>query len=296
MKQRILGQSDITISELGLGCMSLPTEKQEASYVLEAALDAGINYFDTADLYARGVNEEIVGDVLKPRRQDIVLATKVGNRWEEGQDGWGWDATPTYIKEAVKKSLQRLQTDYIDVYQLHGGTTADNWPEIINTFEELKRDGFIRAYGISSIRPNVFLPFAENSNAISTMMQFNIFDQRASEWFEALKAQHVSVVTRGSIAKGLLTAEWRERLQGYMSYEKHALEPILHKLEQQYGDVHAAALAFNLQFEHIASTVIGARTPTQLQTNLKAYEHAQQLENIEEILSLTMQEQYTEHR
>ena len=88
MKQRILGQSTLAISELSLGCMSLPTNLADAQYVIDAALDAGINYFDTADLYNKGVNEEIVGAALKSHRSDIILATKVGNRWQDGVDGW----------------------------------------------------------------------------------------------------------------------------------------------------------------------------------------------------------------
>lgn len=296
MKKRNLGKSDLMISELSLGCMSLPTDKRDASYVLDAALQAGINYFDTADLYNRGINEEIVGELLKSQRQEIILATKVGNRWLDGQDGWTWDASPSYIKQAIKDSLRRLQTDYIDVYQLHGGTTADNWQEIVDTFEQLKREGLIRAYGISSIRPNVFVPFAKQSQASSNMMQFNILDQRASEWFDVLEAEGLSVVTRGSIAKGILTNEWRARLQPYMSYSKEEVAQVLQQLERQYGDVHAAALAFNLQYKAIASTVIGARTKAQLQQNLCAYEKVQQLQNVTEILSFTAQDRYTEHR
>ncbi len=122
MKKRKLGNSALDISELSLGCMSLPTNINEARPIVEAALDAGITYFDTADLYDKGVNEEIIGTLLKPHRENIILATKVGNRWIEGEDGWTWDPTPAHIKNAVKASLHRLQTDYIDVYQLHGGT------------------------------------------------------------------------------------------------------------------------------------------------------------------------------
>ncbi|MER1985503.1 MAG: aldo/keto reductase [Solibacillus sp.] len=296
LKKRNLGKSNLKISQLSLGCMSLPSEKKEAAYVIEAALDAGINYFDTADLYHLGVNEEIVGELLKSHRQNLLIATKVGNRWVDGQDGWTWDASPSYIKQAVKNSLRRLQTDYIDVYQLHGGTQADHWPEIIETFEELKRDGVIREYGISSIRPNVFIPFAEKSQAISNMMQFNLLDQRAGEWFDMLESQGLSVVTRGSIAKGLLTNEWRTRLQDYMSYPKQQLVDVLTQLEETCGDVHAAALAFNLHYPTVASTVIGARTKEQLQQNLRAYEKAQQLSNVDEMLTFTRQDRYTEHR
>lgn len=277
--------------------MSLPTIKREAAYVVDAARDAGINYFDTADLYARGVNEEIIGDLLKSQRHEFILATKVGNRWQEGQNGWTWDTSATYIKRAVKDSLHRLQTDYIDIYQLHGGTQDDNWPEIIATFDELKQEGLIREYGISSIRPNVFVPFAEQSQAVSNMMQFNLLDQCASEWFDGLEAHGLSVVTRGSIAKGLLTAEWRTRLKDdYMNYSNEELKTALTTIEQRYSNLHAAALAFNLSYSAVASTVIGARTKEQLEQNLHAYEKAQQLETIQEILKMTKQDRYMVNR
>lgn len=139
--------------------MSLSTDKKKATGIIDMALDAGINYFDTADLYDFGANEEMIGTILGKRRQDVIVATKVGNRWTEGKEGWHWDASPSYIKEAVRASLKRLGTDYIDVYQLHGGTFEDDWDGIIETFEDLKTDGLIREYGISSIRPNVLKRF-----------------------------------------------------------------------------------------------------------------------------------------
>ncbi|MER1989119.1 MAG: aldo/keto reductase [Solibacillus isronensis] len=296
MKKRQLGTSNLHISEISLGCMSLPPNPAEAEEVIHAAIDAGINYFDTADLYNQGENEKVVGAALKPHRQNIYLASKVGNRWEEGKEGWSWDTSANYINKAVRDSLQRLQTDYLDLYQLHGGTTEDNWEEITDTFESLKKEGLIREYGISSIRPNVFMPFLQNSDAISNMMQFNIFDERASEFFDQIQQTGASVVTRGSIAKGLLTNEWRTRLKSYMSYDEAAAKDVLLKIEQQFDDVHAAALAFNLQYPTVASTVIGARTLTQLQQNLHAYEKAQTMQNISEIDSWTKTDRYTEHR
>lgn len=288
--------SQIEVSEISLGCMSLPPNKDAAANVISAALDYGMNYFDTADLYDQGVNEEIVGALLKNPRHDIILATKAGNRWEEGKEGWYWDASPTYLKQAVKDSLRRLKTDYIDIYQLHGGTIDDNWEEIIDTFDLLKKEGLIREYGISSIRPNVFTPFLTGSSAISNMMQFNILDQRASEYFTTIQQTGASVVTRGSIAKGLLTNDWRNRLQSYMGYEDKQVHDIISKIEQQYGDVHAAALAFNLHYETIASTVIGARTVEQLQQNITAYQKAQQMDSIATILDWIEPQRYTEHR
>ena len=296
MKKRTLGKSQLQISELSLGCMSLPATLDQARPVIEAALDAGINYFDTADLYDKGLNEELIGKVLAPHRKNIILATKVGNRWAEGTDGWTWDPSPTHIKAGLKESLRRLQTDYIDVYQLHGGTAEDPWEEIIDTFEGLKKEGLIREYGISSIRPNVFVPFLENSSAISNMMQFSMLDRRAEEWFDKISATGASVVTRGSIAKGLLTGEWRERMKPYMSYSEEELQQVLGQLEEAYGDIHALAIAFNLQFDTVASTVIGARTPEQLAASITAYEKAQDIPDLSEVMKRLKIDRYTEHR
>lgn len=296
MKKRTLGTSGLEISELSLGCMSLPPTMNEARPIIEAALDAGITYFDTADLYDKGMNEEVVGAVLAPYRKEIILATKVGNRWTEGTDGWTWDPSPAHIKEGVKQSLRRLQTDYIDLYQLHGGTIEDSWEEIINTFEELKKEGLIREYGISSIRPNVFVPFLESSNAVSNMMQFSMLDRRAEEWFEKIAASGASVVTRGSIAKGLLTNEWQTRMKPYMNYREEELRQVIGDLEKEYNDIHALSLAFNLSFDVVASTVIGARTKEQLTTSVAAYEKAQHIGDLSGAIKQLKKDFYTDHR
>ncbi len=299
MKKRTLGKSLIKISELSFGCMSLPTDLNEARPIVEAALENGINYFDTADLYDKGVNEEIVGEILKPHRAQIILATKVGNRWNDNEEGWHWDPSPAHIENGLKASLQRLKTDYIDVYQLHGGTIDDPWDEIIDTFERLKKEGLIREYGISSIRPNVFKPFLQNSNAVSNMMQYSLLDRRAEEWFDEITKTGSSVLTRGSIAKGLLTNNWQQRLEntnGYMSYSKNELQIILQQLQKEFEDIHGLALAFNLSHSVIASTVIGARTKEQLMENLSAYEKAQNFKDMSIINEITKRDLYTEHR
>lgn len=296
MKFRTLGQSDLHISELSLGCMSLPTDINDAKYVVNAALANGINYFDTADLYDRGYNEQIIGELLQDVRQDIILATKVGNRITEGVDGWHWDASPSYIEQAVKESLRRLKTDYIDVYQLHGGTIDDNFPAIFETFEKLKQQGYIRHYGISSIRPNVFVPFLQSSNAISNMMQYNMLDRCAEEFFATIQSAGASVVTRGSIAKGLLTSNWQDRLKPYMTYDEPQLATLLPMIEQHYGSLHSAALAWNLQHNVIASTVIGARTKEQLLENIRAYEQIATLPSLQFIADNVKYDTYKDHR
>ena len=117
--------------------------------------------------------------------------------------------------EAVKDSLKRLGTDYIDLYQLHGGTMEDNVSETIEAFEALKKEGVIREYGISSIRPNVIERFLSNSSAVSVMMQYSLLDRRPEEWFPMIRDAGASVITRGTLAKGLLTDEGIERAEKY---------------------------------------------------------------------------------
>lgn len=296
MNYRKLGNSPFNISEISLGCMSLPTVISEAKYVIDAAIDMGINYFDTADLYDFGKNEEMIGTLIKTKRQEIHIATKVGNQWIDGQQGWTWNASPSYIEKAVKESLKRLKTDYIDLYQLHGGTIQDDMSGIIQTFEKLKKEGYIREYGISSIRPNVFVPFMKNSHAISNMMQFNLLDRRAEEWFDNFDKQNVSVVTRGSIAKGLLSNNWQAKLSSYMSYSKEEVSTTLTQLQAHYGNLHALAIAFNLHFPTVASTVIGARTKEQLLENIKAYEDSKRINDFSFATKILKKDIYTEHR
>lgn len=299
MKKRQLGSSELFISEISLGGMSLSTDKNKAAYIVDMALDAGINYFDTADLYDFGANEEIIGAILGKRRPHVKLATKVGNRWNEDKESWHWDASPSYIKEAVCASLKRLGTDYIDVYQLHGGTLEDDWDRIIETFEDLKKDGLIREYGISSIRPNVLKRFLPASSAKSVMMQYSALDRRPEEWLDFIAKEGASVVTRGTVAKGLLTNNWQKRLQhssGFNIYTGEELTATLTNLASQYDDLHALAIAFNLKESAIASTVIGASSQEQLAQTLAAYEKIDSISNFKAANELTKAELYLEHR
>ncbi|WBF56059.1 aldo/keto reductase [Lysinibacillus capsici] len=299
MKKRQLGTSELFISEISLGGMSLSTDKTQAAAIVDMALDAGINYIDTADLYDYGANEEIIGATLGKRRHDVILATKVGNRWAEGVDGWHWDASPSYIKEAVHASLRRLGTDYIDVYQLHGGTIEDDWDGIIDTFEGLKKEGLIREYGISSIRPNVLQRFLPASSARSVMMQYSALDRRPEEWFNFIAKQGASVVTRGTVAKGLLTNSWQQRLQhvnGFNTYTAEELTTTLTDLALHYNNLHALAIAFNLKEPTIASTVIGASSQQQLAQTLASYEKINSITDFKVANELTKNEYYQEHR
>ncbi|WML47633.1 aldo/keto reductase [Neobacillus sp. PS3-34] len=302
MNKRRLGTSDLMVTELGLGCMSIGTDETKAKEIIEAALDEGVNYFDTADLYDFGENERIVGKALKHVRDKVIIATKAGNRWNENKDGWSWDPSKEYIKEAVKASLKRLGTDYIDLYQLHGGTIDDPIDETIVAFEELKAEGYIRYYGISSIRPNVIREYVNKSSIISIMMQYSILDRRPEEVLPFLHQHEISVVTRGPLAKGLLSEKLLEKSsnKGYLEYSledlRHTLPALKEKVAQSRS-MTEISLQFNLANPVIASVIAGASSVEQIRSNAKAVKSAPlSKEEVQMIQSLTKADSYQEHR
>ncbi|MGG2095599.1 aldo/keto reductase [Bacillus sp. S13(2024)] len=277
MRTRQLGNSDLYVSEIGLGCMSLGTNETEAIRITHEALDLGINFLDTADLYNYGLNEEFVGKALQGKREQVVLATKVGNRWTEEKNGWSWDPSKAYIKEEIKESLRRLKTDYIDLYQLHGGTIEDNIDEVIETFEELKQEGIIRHYGISSIRPNVIRQYAERSNIVSVLMEYNILNRRPEEWFPFLQEHNISVIARGPLAKGLLTSNNEQKLakvkeKDYLSYNYDEVKLIVSRVKEITNNrsLTETALQYCLHTQATAALIPGASSIDQLRENVKA--------------------------
>ncbi|HLK31062.1 MAG TPA: aldo/keto reductase [Puia sp.] len=270
MLYRELGKSGLSVSEIGFGCMSLQINSSENNSLINHAIDAGVNFFDTADIYQNGENEICLGKAVRHKRDKILIATKVGNKPKKDGSGLDWDASKAHIFSAVEKSLERLQTDYIDLYQLHGGTIDDNIDETIEAFEKLKQQGKIRFYGISSIRPNVIREYVKRSNIVSVMMQYSILDRRPEEaCFELLEQRKIDVLARGSIAKGLLINKPVENYLGYDMADVSKAATAISLLSNERRNNVQTALRFVLKQNVIASAVVGIRTMQQMQEAIK---------------------------
>jgi aryl-alcohol dehydrogenase-like predicted oxidoreductase len=247
--------------------MSLdPEDEIKSTGIIHRAIELGINYFDTADLYNKGLNEVLVGKALKSKRKELILATKVGNQIRTDGSGWDWNPRKEYIIAAVEKSLSRLQTDYIDLYQLHGGTIDDPIDETIEAFESLKKSGKIRYYGISSIRPNVIREYIKRSNIISVMMQYSLADRRPEETvLSLLKESNIGVLIRGSLAQGLLVGKSAKDYLGYTAAEIKTAAGAIQKCVTDHRTATQTAVRFVLQHPAVTSAIVGISKMEQLE-------------------------------
>lgn len=298
MEYTTLGKSDLHISCIAFGCMSLGNEQQPVETILHAAIEGGINFFDTADLYDKGLNEERVGKALKQKRKDVIIASKAGNQWRPDGSGWDWNPSKDYILACADKSLQRLQTDYIDLYQLHGGTIDDPIDETIEAFELLKQQGKIRWYGISSIRPNVIREYVKRSNIVSVMMQYSLLDRRPEESCLDLLQQHqIGVLARGSVASGLLVNKPATPYLNYSEEEVKRAADAIAAVSIAERTPAQTAIQFVLRHPALSSAVVGIRTMEQLKDALGAMRtKALKKEELTLLRNSVPLNQYEQHR
>ncbi|EHQ77508.1 aldo/keto reductase [Staphylococcus epidermidis] len=300
MQKNIL-KSGIEISELGLGCMSLGTDYKKAQPIIESAIDNGITYFDTADIYDQGVNEEIVGKALKKyqNRDDIVIGTKVGNRLTD--DGhMTWDPSKKHIKESVKESLKRLGLNHLDLYQLHGGTIDDSLDETISAFDELKQEGYIRAYGISSIRPNVIDYYLKNSQIETLMSQFNLIDNRPESLINDVHDKQVKILARGPVFKGLLTSKSVDVIDekfknGVLDYTQDELGSTIASIKELESNLTALSFKYLTSHDAMGSIIVGASSVEQLEENVRNYYKEISLDQIKSARNRVKDIEYTQH-
>ena len=294
-------KSGLELSEIGLGCMSLGTNFQKAQSIIETALESGITYFDTADIYDKGENEKIVGKALKPyqNREDIVIGTKVGNHLKNNGETF-WDPSKKYIKENIKKSLKRLNLENLDLYMLHGGTIDDPLDETISAFDELKQEGLIKAYGISSIRPNVIRYYLQHSQIETIMSQFNLIDNRPEALLKEIEDKGVKILARGPVFKGLLTHNYQNALRnkfndGIFEYTHEELEKTIHALCQLEPKLSAMSFNYLKSFNVLGAIITGASSPEQIKENVQQIRTPISTKIVEEARQLVKNLEYQQH-
>ena len=221
--KRKLGRLGVEVSAVGMGCWAIggpfwrgetpsgwgTVDDRESTRAIHRALDLGITFFDTADVYGAGHSERVLGKALEGRRRDVVIATKFSNVFDEKiRQVTGSDASPGHIRRACDDSLRRLHTDWIDLYQFHdGGYAADKAPEVRETLEGLVREGKIRAYGWSTDSPERAEVFAQGKGCAAVQLQLNVLADNAP--MIALCEKHgLAAINRGPLAMGLLTGKY----------------------------------------------------------------------------------------
>lgn len=285
MKYRPLGRTGIKVSPYCLGAMMFGAggnpDHDETTRIIHKALDAGINFIDTADAYSRGESEEIVGQALKGRRDRVVLSTKVYHPMGEDPNQQG--GSRRWITRAVEESLRRLQTDYIDLYLLHRPVPDTDIEETLSVLSDLMRAGKLRAIGTSTF-PAAGIVEAQWVAERRGLARFRIEQQPYSilnrsierEVLPACQQYGMGVSAWSPLAKGLLTGKYRKgqpqpdtlRAKYFPTTmsDAHSLEVVeqLIPLARDAGlSLTHMAIAFVLAHPAITSAIIGPRTMEQ---------------------------------
>jgi len=182
----------------------------ESIRAVHKALELGVNFFDTADVYGCGHSERILGQALREAGADVVVATKFGNVFDEDtKDITGSDGSPAYVRAACEASLRRLGMEFIDLLQFHvGGYPIDQAEATRDALEELVEDELIRAYGWSTDDPERAAFFAEGPNCVAIQQRLNIFEG-SEETLAVCESNSMASIDRGPLAMGLLTGKFR---------------------------------------------------------------------------------------
>ena len=221
--KRNLGRSGIEISALGMGCWAIggpfwsgetplgwgEVDDAESIRAIHSAIDNGVNFFDTANVYGAGHSEIVLGQALTSLRSKVVIATKFNAVFDEtSRQVTGDDSSPDGIRNACEESLRRLNTDYIDLYQFHdNGFPAKNSLPVLDTLESLVQEGKIRSYGWSTDFPDRAEVFAQGKNCTAIQLQLNALDDNPSV-INLCEKYDLAAINRGPLAMGLLTGKY----------------------------------------------------------------------------------------
>ena len=292
LTKRMLGKSGLEVTEIGIGLWAIggdewgPVQDQNSLDTIEAALDAGINFFDTADVYGTGHSEKLLGQAMEDRREKFIVATKIG--WlgfdhEQGRSAYG--STEKLIA-GVEANLKRLGTEYVDVIQCHIDYQEPNLPYFLEGFQRLQEQGKVRAYGVSTSDFEYLQTFNAEGGTSTLQIDYSILNRTAEkEIFPYCQAENIGVIVRGPLAMGILTGKfdretrfpegdfrrsWHEDPEKYQTFLKD-----LEKVEQlrQLADGRSLAqlaLQFVLANPTVSTVIPGAKRVDQLEENLQA--------------------------
>ena len=291
MKYRTLGRTGLRVSVIGLGTMVHaghfgPTTDSESLSAIDAALDLGVNFIDTSDAYGAGYSESLLGKALKGKRDKVILATKGGNVMT-GPNKGKRNFAPEYIDGVLHESLKRLESDWIDLYQLHNPTVdvIENGA-VWEVLERRKQEGKIRYYGVSINTMEEGIAAVRTGRSDSVQVEYNLLTQEPAEKiFPLAQEANVGIIARVPLKRGILTGKMTQadehRFQGEdvraRSFRGEALAKELAKTEQLRFVVHGpvkslgqAAIAFCLAHPAVAVTIPGARNEQQMCENAAA--------------------------
>ena len=303
MKYRFLGRTGVRVSELCFGCMTFGpfldlggVEQSLATAMVDKCLDAGVNFFDTADVYSSGLSEEMLGKALGSRRSQVIVATKTAAQTGQGINKVG--ATRHHILESVEASLRRLGSDYIDLYQMHIWDPVTPLEETLRTLDDLVRAGKVRYIGCSNyaawqITRSLWLSGVHHWVRFETMqMQYSLL-RRDIEWEHVplCQDQVLSILPWSPLAGGFLSGkfrrgatpkkEWRRGDPGgpvnqmeFLRFNEEQVWKLVDELEvvakAHQATVAQVALAWLLAKPAVASVIMGTRSIEQLGDNLGA--------------------------
>ena len=214
MKSRQLGNSGLVVSSLGLGCMGLSfgygpaVEEQDGIALLRAAVDLGVNFFDTAEVYGAFTNEELLGKALSPVREQVVIATKFGFAIDDQGVQTGLDSSPAHIRDVVEASLKRLQTDYIDLLYQHRVDPEVPIEEVAGTVKELIAEGKVKHFGLSEAGVEVIRRAHAVQPVAALQSEYSLWWREPEEAIiPTLEELGIGFVPFSPLGKGFLTGK-----------------------------------------------------------------------------------------
>lgn len=288
--QRRLGKSGLDVTEIGLGLWAAggdewgPTDDQAIFDTIDFALDAGINFFDTADVYGMGHSEELLGQAMQGRRDQFIVATKIG--WRGFAEGSTAYDSVTKLIAGVESNLQRLQTDYVDIIQSHINFRDPTMEIFLEGFQKLQAAGKVRAYGVSTSDITYLEAFNADGNCATLQVDYSILNRTAEvDMFPYCQEHNIGVIVRGALAMGILTGKftaetrfgagdfrrrWHENPDEYEIFQAD-----LEKVERlrplaQSRTFAQLATQFTLSHPAVSTVIPGAKNVRQLRETLEA--------------------------